>query len=218
MPSTRSTRSARLNIFCVASAVLAALCSASAVEVASPFADGMVLQRGMKVPVWGWAKPGEAVKVSFAGVARTATADADGRWRVDLPPMEASKERRELRVNEMRIRDVVVGEVWYCSGQSNMALLLVGDNPRGRDRNGSLVAQTTVRPFIRYAHVKPGVKAQPQERTSEPVIWKPFTPENLQSGISAVAFYYALLDGRQASEGARRSDRARGRVPRRVAS
>ena len=78
------------------SAVLAAN-----VEVASPFADGMVLQRGMRVPVWGWADPGTQVTVSFAGTTRTATAGADRKWRVDLPPLEASKEGRELRVNDV---------------------------------------------------------------------------------------------------------------------
>ena len=179
-------------VLMLAAVVAVSAVSVAAVEVASPFSDGMVLQRGMKVPVWGWAEPGESVTVAFRGVSRTAKADANGRWRVYLPPMEASKGRRELRAGDRVVRDVVVGEVWYCSGQSNMALPLVGGNPRGRDRNGSLVAQTTVRPFIRYAHVKTGVKTRPQERSAEPVVWKPFTPENLRDGISAVAFYYAL--------------------------
>ena len=169
------------------SAVLAAN-----VEVASPFADGMVLQRGMKVPVWGWADPGTLVSVSFAGVTRTATAGADRKWRVDLPPMEASKESRELKVNDMVFRDVVVGEVWFCSGQSNMALQLVGNNPRSRDRQGALVAQTTVRPYIRFAHVKAGTRMKPAEKLAQPVKWLDFRPDNLQSNVSAIAFYYAL--------------------------
>ena len=158
-------------VLMLAAVVAVSAVSVAAVDVASPFSDGMVLQRGMKVPVWGWAEPGESVTVAFRGVSRTAKADANGRWRVYLPPMEASKERRELRAGDRVVRDVVVGEVWYCSGQSNMALPLVGGNPRGRDRNGSLVAQTTVRPFIRYAHVKTGVKTRPQERSAEPVVW-----------------------------------------------
>ena len=149
---------------------------AANVEVASPFADGMVLQRGMKVPVWGWADPGTLVSVSFAGVTRTATAGADRKWRVDLPPMEASKESRELKVNDMVFRDVVVGEVWFCSGQSNMALQLVGNNPRSRDRQGALVAQTTVRPYIRFAHVKAGTRMKPAEKLAQPVKWLDFRP------------------------------------------
>jgi len=178
------------SVFLAAAALVVA--SSGAVELASPFADGMVLQRGMKMPVWGWAKPGEEVDVSFAGAVRKAKAGADGRWRVDLPPMEASKERRELKAGDRVVRDVVVGEVWYCSGQSNMALPLVGDNPRGRDRNGSLVAQMTHRPFIRFVHTKAGVKTTPQARAAQPVEWKAFSPETLRSGFSAVAAYYAL--------------------------
>ena len=173
-------------------AFAAAASMAAGVEVASPFADGMVLQRGMKVPVWGWADPGTQVTVSFAGTTRTATAGADRKWRVDLPPMEASKEGRELRVNDVTFRDVVVGEVWFCSGQSNMALQLVGDNPRSRDRQGALVAQTTVRPYVRFAHVKAGMKIKPQPKLAQPVKWLDFRPDNLQSNVSALAFYYAL--------------------------
>lgn len=172
-------------------AISASLASA-AVETASPFADGMVLQRDMDVPVWGWADPGEKVTVTFAGNTRTAVASADGKWRVNLPPLKASKERRELRVNDRVFKDVLVGEVWYCSGQSNMQLALVGDNPRSRDRNGSLVAQMTYRPFIRFVQMKSGVKTTPQSKAAHPVEWREFSPETLRGGFSALATYYAL--------------------------
>lgn len=175
----------------LAAATAASLAVAS-VETASPFADGMVLQRGMKVPVWGWADPGEKVSVSFAGKTCTAVAGADRSWRVDLPPLEASKDRRELRVNDRVFKDVLVGEVWYCSGQSNMQLPLVGDNPRTRDRNGSLVAQMTYRPFIRFVQMKSGVKTTPQAKAAHPIAWRDFRPETLRKGFSALAAYYAL--------------------------
>lgn len=181
-----------LSVFAFASLAAAHVGAATGVETGSPFADGMVLQSGMNVPVWGWADQGTRVEVSFAGATRAAVAGPDRRWRVDLPPMGASKERRELRVNELVFRDVVVGEVWFCSGQSNMALPLVGDNPRTRDRNGSLVAQMTYRPFVRFARMRTGVKTSPQERAAHPVEWKAFSPETLRDGFSAVASYYAL--------------------------
>ncbi len=95
------------------------------------FDSGMVLQREMPIPVWGWAKAGEKVSVSLyaAGAtsqiagAITATADANGRWRVNLPAHKAGGPF-ELRVageeKTIKLSDVLVGEVWICSGQSNM--------------------------------------------------------------------------------------------------
>lgn len=71
----------------------------AAVRLAAPFTDGAVLQRGARVPVWGTAAPGEAVRVTFAGQERSAVAGEDGRWRVDLAPMPASCEGRTLAAN-----------------------------------------------------------------------------------------------------------------------
>lgn len=87
------------------------------------FGDHMVLQREMNVPVWGWAAPGETVTVEFASQSVSAKADTDGKWRLRLAPLQASTESREFRVsasNRIVLKDVVVGEVWLCGGQSNM--------------------------------------------------------------------------------------------------
>jgi sialate O-acetylesterase len=98
-------------------------------EVALPrvFADHMVLQRGRPVPVWGKAAPGETVAVEFAGQRQRTRADDQGRWSVELTPLTASTQPTELRIkgtNEVVVRDVLVGEVWLCSGQSNMEMAL----------------------------------------------------------------------------------------------
>ena len=96
------------------------------VKLASPFTSHMVLQREMKVPVWGTAESGEAVTVEFAGQKVSATADTDGQWRVDLKPLAASAESRTFIVTGSKtaqpiaLDDVLVGEVWLASGQSNM--------------------------------------------------------------------------------------------------
>ena len=96
------------------------------VKLASPFTSHMVLQRDLKVPVWGVAEPGEQVTVEFAGQKKSVKADADGQWRVDLKPLKASAESRTLLVTgsktaqPIKLDDVVVGEVWLASGQSNM--------------------------------------------------------------------------------------------------
>jgi len=98
------------------------------VKLASPFTSHMILQRDKKVPVWGTAEPGETVAVEFAGQKVSATADADGNWRIDLEPLKASAEPRALVVTgnhqspieNLKCDDVLVGEVWLASGQSNM--------------------------------------------------------------------------------------------------
>ena len=98
----------------------------AAVTLASPFTSHMVLQREMKVPVWGTAEPGERVIVGFAGQEKSATAGADGRWRVDLDPLAASADGRTFIARgsqsgqPVQLDDVLVGEVWLASGQSNM--------------------------------------------------------------------------------------------------
>jgi len=71
-------------------------------------------------PNLGWAGPGDEVTVEFAGQKKTAKADSTGKWRVKLDPLAASTEPRTLHVNHLAITDVLVGEVWVCSGQSNM--------------------------------------------------------------------------------------------------
>jgi sialate O-acetylesterase len=99
--------------------------SAAFAEVRLPaiFSDHMVLQRGMTVPVWGWANAGEEVTVSIAGQTKKAVAGADGKWMVRLSSIK-STEPMKLTVagtNTLTVDDVLAGEVWLCSGQSNMA-------------------------------------------------------------------------------------------------
>ena len=202
----------------IVSAALAVFAAQAGLKLGTPFADGMVLQRGMNVPVWGWADAGEEVTVEFAGQTRTAKAGADGKWRVDLAPLETSKEGRTLKVSAwnaenarwtnlwglfaslpeddiVEVKDVLVGEVWYCCGQSNTEFPLVGSSPRFRDRQGAMVAQVTHRPFIRFAYCSNyRAAAAPKAKADYPVAWKAFTPENLakKPSFSAMGVYYAL--------------------------
>jgi sialate O-acetylesterase len=105
-------------------ALLGGLHATAEIKISSMFGDHMVLQREMPVPVWGKADPGETVIVRFAGRDIQTRAGMDGRWMLQLPPMPASAEGRELMVESKgatkRFQDVLVGEVWICSGQSNM--------------------------------------------------------------------------------------------------
>lgn len=103
-------------------------CFAFELSMPNVFSDHMVFQRGQKVPVWGITTPNALVEVLFAEQNKSVTSDGEGNWRVDLDPLKASSESRTLTItakynNELttlEIADVLVGEVWLCSGQSNM--------------------------------------------------------------------------------------------------
>ena len=93
------------------------------VRMPAVFSDHMVLQQQQKIHVWGWADVGEAVSVKIGSNSANAKADTTGRWQVELPPMMASKVPTTISIkgnNAVEITDVLVGEVWLCSGQSNM--------------------------------------------------------------------------------------------------
>ena len=96
----------------------------------SLFTDHAVLQSGMAVPVWGHANPDDSVEVSFAAQKVTTKAGADGRWMISLKSLAASVEPRVMTVKageqSVTVKDVLVGEVWVCSGQSNMAMSVSG--------------------------------------------------------------------------------------------
>ena len=179
----------------VAASVVAALPALSAVKLASPFADGMVLQRDAKVAVWGTADAGEGVSVSFAGQKVATKAGEDGRWLVRLAPMAASKEGRTLTANEVEVKDVLVGEVWFCCGQSNTELPLVGQSPHFRDREGLLFAAISNFKYIRYAYASNYKWSEtPRDMAKYQVSWKTFTPENLggKPSFSAMGVYFAV--------------------------
>ena len=180
-------------------ALAASVCAAEAkVTTATPFADNMVLQRERPVPVWGTADPGEAVTVQFAGQTKTATADANGAWKVMLDAMPASKENRTLTVkgasNAEDIKNVLVGEVWFASGQSNTECPIWGPSPRYRDGQGAVMTATARRPFIRY--VKNARTTAREPRLGWKAVWRDYSPESFKAtfhnNLSAMAFYYAL--------------------------
>jgi sialate O-acetylesterase len=96
-----------------------------AIELGAPFADNAILQRDKPLPVWGWSKPGTTVTVEFAGQKETAKAGADGKWMLKLKPLKASATPAEMIISDsegkrVALKNVLVGEVWHASGQSNM--------------------------------------------------------------------------------------------------
>lgn len=92
-------------------------------EMAGIFSDGAVLQQEKPLPVWGWAKPGQKVEVTLAEQTKEAVADADGRWQVTFDPIKAGgpyELKASSGANEVTVSDIMIGEVWVLSGQSNM--------------------------------------------------------------------------------------------------
>ena len=86
--------------------------------------DGMILQRDMKLLIWGWASPGEKVQVKFNKKTVRTITDSEGNWKVSLPPFKAGGPY-SMTVkgnNTITINDILVGDVWFCSGQSNMVV------------------------------------------------------------------------------------------------
>ena len=121
-----SSRRPSLVLAPVATAIALAFAVAARAEVKLHplFTDHAVLQQGLPLPVWGTADRGEQVTVEFAGQKKTATADTHGRWMLSLKPLKATATGATLKAagpaNAVEISDIVVGEVWVCSGQSNM--------------------------------------------------------------------------------------------------
>ncbi len=185
-------------------AALGALALEAKVELGVPFTDRVVLQRGREVPVWGKADPGATVKVSIDGPTyrqeKTAVAGKDGTWCVKLAPMEASCEGRVLTACAGKggcasAKDVLVGEVWFCAGQSNTELPLCGVGPHFRDGKGAMRAQMTRKPLVRFCYQSDyKTSVEPKKTAAMPVEWKTFTPENLLGGrsFSAMGVYFAL--------------------------
>jgi len=105
------------------------------VRMPAIFGDHMVLQEKSKLPVWGWASPGEKITVTFKGQKKTTTAAANGTWRLDLMPVDPGSEAGTLTVagnNTLNFTDVLVGDIWVASGQSNMEFGIQTDS-RGKE-------------------------------------------------------------------------------------
>jgi sialate O-acetylesterase len=154
--------------------------------LASIFSDHMVLQRDMKVPVWGTAKPGAKVSVELdENDAKTAEADADGKWKVALDPLEAGGPHT-LTVSAgdeaLKLTDVLVGEVWIASGQSNMEWSV----EKSKDPDAEIAVADW--PEIRFIDV-PNQTADKPRDSFESAGWQACKPETIRK-FSAVAYYF----------------------------
>jgi sialate O-acetylesterase len=154
-------------------------------RLAAVFSDHMILQRDRPVPVWGWARAGASVAVEFAGQKKAAVADAAGKWQVKLDPLPASAEPRTLVVTGGQVltrSDVLVGDVWLASGQSNMEWILVSTTGAEAE-----IAQSA-NPLLRHFLVKKNATEKPLADTEGQ--WVAASPQT-SGGFTAAGYYFA---------------------------
>ena len=158
-------------------------------KLSSVFSDSMVLQRDKPIHVWGWTKPGQSVTAEIAGHSSQTTADSSGRFDLEIDPLPAGGPHElSIQADELRtIGDVLIGEVWLCSGQSNMQWSV------GQSNDADLESLAADYPLIRLISV-------PQVGTQEPQSdfegrWEACNPQNVKD-FSAVGFFF----GRQLRE------------------
>jgi sialate O-acetylesterase len=166
-------------------ALLACAAPAALADVTLPamFSDHMVLQRQAAVPVWGWADPGEKVTVTFGLERENVTADADGKWSTHLAVGEP---RGPLTLsvkgnNTIEVADVLVGEVWLASGQSNMAMTVAGSANFDQEKAAADIPQ------IRMFTVDRVPAETPQDRCKG--TWQVSSPDTV-GGFSAAAYFF----------------------------
>ncbi|HTS34781.1 MAG TPA: sialate O-acetylesterase [Candidatus Solibacter sp.] len=167
--------------------LLAALSASTFADPTLPtfISDHMVVQQGLPIHIWGNADPREKISVLLVGNSAETTSDSAGRWSIHLPAMTAGGPFT-LTVRgkkEIVIRDVMIGEVWVASGQSNMAFSLEGSQGAAQE------IPNASQPQIRLFNVPKRIAVSPQANTL-PAQWELCTPESAKS-FSAVAYYFA---------------------------
>lgn len=159
---------------------------AGEIQLGKLFTNGMVIQRGIEVPVWGWGAAGETVRVTFDGNNYKGTADANGKWMVRLPAMTAGgpyKMHLVGKSGELLLEDIWVGDVWVCSGQSNMEWQVA--------ISGNAAAEIAAAndPMIRHFKVPRSSAKTPQD-TLLGGEWQVAGPKTV-GGFTAVGYYFA---------------------------
>jgi sialate O-acetylesterase len=170
-----------ITFFCL---LLLSFAGMSEVTLPLLFKNNMVLQQGITLPVWGWAKPGEKVTVTLDKNVVSARTSKDGKWRVNLPKMNYGGPY-SLTVkgkNLISISNVMIGEVWVCSGQSNMEFKV------STTKNAEAEIAAANNPDIRLFTVKKRIAQLPQEKLEEGE-WSVCTPQSIP-GFSAVAWFF----------------------------
>lgn len=166
-------------VFCFFSYVLK-----SEVKLPRLVSSGMVLQRDVPVKIWGWADPSEKIKVEFLGKTYQTKADRQGNWKVEFPPVEAGGPFT-MKINEIDLDNILIGDVWLCSGQSNMELWI----RRVLDLYADEIKQVN-NPEIRLFRSSERKDFEIPQKDYKDGNWLPATQANIMD-FSAVAWFFA---------------------------
>jgi sialate O-acetylesterase len=164
--------------------LLNVFCAKGAVRLAGIFSEGMVLQRDVPLKIWGNAEAHESVTVHLAGETQQTNADGDGRWQVVLPALKAGGPH-VLRTNDLVVRDVLIGDVWLCSGQSNMELPVSRVMDMFADEVGGYE-----NPQIRYVKIAGENNFHGPQQDIGKSVWKPIESGTV-GDISALCYFFS---------------------------
>ena len=175
---------AAINLGCL---LLVALNSLGQVRLPQLVSDGMVLQRDTKIKLWGWAAPAENISIKFNNKTYKVTADAAGKWLTLLPPMKAGGPySMDLSAsNHIILNNILIGDVWFCSGQSNMALQM----ERIKEKYPKDIANANF-PQIRNFFISTVSDVSKIHNNLPPGKWLVATPDNVMS-FGAVSYFFA---------------------------
>jgi sialate O-acetylesterase len=177
--------SIRIFLFFTAFSILTIALSAD-IRLPSVIGSHMVLQQDVPITIWGWAEPGEEVSIQFAGQKASSSADNDGFWEVRLKTMKPGKGPLDMTITgtqspPVSLEDILLGEVWVCSGQSNM------EWPMWRTHSPTPEIRSADFPQIRLFHVPRKASAYPMENVEAE--WEVCAPRTIRD-FSAVAYYF----------------------------
>ena len=165
----------------------------------SIFSEGAIFQCDKKLPIWGWATPGQELVVSFAGQTHRTLVQSNGTWKLKLDPIKGSYEKHALSIksatSEIKFSNILVGEVWLCSGQSNMMYTLDMLSSRTKDQGYESVLKfmrheknTAKDDFLRQIKV-PNVASVIEKKTDFEGQWLQSSPQN-NGGFSGTAYFF----------------------------
>ena len=168
----------------IAIMLFAALQTFGAVRLPAVLSDGMVLQRNRPITVWGWAESGESFEVAWNGNLYTVAAETDGTWQLELPAMPAGGPF-VMKIGDIELNDILIGDVFLCSGQSNMELPV----RRVTDMFAEEIAEYE-NDLIRHYAVPQTFDFNKECDDTPAASWKPCTQENVMD-FSALAYFFA---------------------------
>jgi sialate O-acetylesterase len=166
--------------------IFAAITASGQVRLPKLISDGMVLQRNTEIKIWGWAAEGEQISIHFNDSTYHVTADNNGEWNIVLPQLSAGGPYQMVVKgdNSIIIHDIMIGDVWVCSGQSNMELTMERASPLYGDEIAA-----SENPYIRHFEVPDTYSFQDPQKDLSSGQWKKANPENLLS-FSAVSYFF----------------------------